>query len=445
MLGCFGEITKYSFMTPTAQSKFDICYQAKKAWPAWLEYLNHHLPTGETLQIHNGTHVVLNCIGGKLDEENFQETLKAVHRYHEPHELVDVYDIPGMNPHMLSRSLKALYLPEEGRVNAHRLLHSLEWICERHPNISMVDGKVMGLEAYQGKITKARADVTDISAGQILVAAGVDSARIMHTLPELADTVLPVFPGVGVSLLVKSRDLGIESVIRTSNRGFACGLHVMPTEEPGVYYVGATNLVLPGKEQYARMGFVYALMKYVIDQINRAFDHAEVVNIQVGYRPVSLDTYPLLGETSVKGLWSLTGTYRDGIHQSPYICQILAENVLGKRSNSLTGVFHPERDPICMSLETAKATALENYVAGLYEQGTEVPKMCWGTSFESMLRNKVDHLYDNALDLPMVLHPDLLSLADYGDTAITDVRDFMVRKLGQPSKQCTKDQSFEGA
>ena len=114
------------------------------------------------------------------------------------------------------------------------------------------------------------------------------------------------------------------SVIRTPNRAFACGLHCVPRGD-GVLYLGATNIISERPKQQALISDVQFLLDCAVDQLNLDLHDAEIISIQVGNRPIPADGFPLIGECCIKGLWLATGTYRDGLHQSPLLARYIAD------------------------------------------------------------------------------------------------------------------------
>jgi hypothetical protein len=127
-----------------------------------------------------------------------------------------------------------------------------------------------------------------------------------------------------VSIEIRSKDYPHLKCIRTPNRGLACGIYTVPYfSDPNVpvdhILVGASNLVSPVSVVYASISSVESLLRAAIEQINFNFYRSELIRVNVGMRPTSLDTYPLIGKTSIDNLVIVTGTKRDGFHMSPLI------------------------------------------------------------------------------------------------------------------------------
>jgi len=63
----------------------------------------------------------------------------------------------------------------------------------------------------------------------------------------------------------------------------------------------------------------------------------------VGLRPGSVDNAPLIGETSVPGLFAATGHYRNGILLAPVTADALVERLVTGTTPSLIESFTPLR------------------------------------------------------------------------------------------------------
>ena len=58
------------------------------------------------------------------------------------------------------------------------------------------------------------------------------------------------------------------------------------------------------------------LQKSLTREINTNYSNLSIKKIIVGHRPTTIDTYPLLGPTSLEGVYLATGTKRDGLTMS---------------------------------------------------------------------------------------------------------------------------------
>ena len=121
-----------------------------------------------------------------------------------------------------------------------------------------------------------------------------------------------IFYGVGCSILLRTNDSTLANCIRTPNRGLACGVYSTPQDSEHTL-VGASNFISPAPEETVRLTSVYTLIKAAMEQINSDYYRCGLEQVNVGWRPTSEDTLPLLGATSIKNLFVATGTKRDGL------------------------------------------------------------------------------------------------------------------------------------
>ena len=98
-------------------------------------------------------------------------------------------------------------------------------------------------------------------------------------------------------------------------------------------------------------------MDRAIQEINGHFFDAQLVRVNVGWRPTTQDTQPLLGKTSIENLIMATGTKRDGFHLSPVLSEMITSIMLGERVDRRFEVFAPERELI-RELDRAEAIAM---------------------------------------------------------------------------------------
>jgi hypothetical protein len=175
--------------------------------------------------------------------------------------------------------------------------------------------------------------------------------------------------GYGVSALVETGDRRLpDSVLRTPNRAFACGLHCVPRQD-GVLYLGATNIINQRPRQFPAVGDLQFLLGCAVDQLHTNLCESSLLRVQVGNRPVPADGFPLLGRAGAEGLWLATGTYRDGLHQSPLLARYLADLVEGKDGGlEMLAGFTPVRRPLATgSRQQVVHTTVEHMMATGWE------------------------------------------------------------------------------
>lgn len=409
MLGCFGEVTTESLRTDAARTRFEFGLAAHDRWPEALRRLAEFAPSGQPLQSATESHIILNAVSAELDTVNFAAMIDALDQYGKPWVEIDPKDIPGYNPRTESRALRAIHLPTEGAVNARAVLTALERRLRRNGAI-LVDQTVRRLVGDDEEVTAVELDDGHvIEAGSVIVAAGVHSEALVRTVfdePEL----MPLIPGLGFAMV--ARRTGGEpftSVVRTPNRGFACGLHVVP-QGGGLEYYGATNRLVHTISGVTWMADVRFLSQYAMQQLDEQVATHEVTKWCSGNRPVTLDGFPLVGWMPLSGLYLMTGTYRDGFHCAPLLAEHVANELQGK-SGMVDSLFQPMRKPVATrTVEWSIDEYVNHSLAAWFETGAQAAPQMTTTQLADYYRKMAMQTYEQ-LGIDYALGPDILWFA----------------------------------
>jgi glycerol-3-phosphate dehydrogenase len=118
-------------------------------------------------------------------------------------------------------------------------------------------------------------------------------------------------------------------------------VYLIPYNEDRLFIGATSELMQDPEERNKRIELTYLLDKakqVLCPDINSA----EVEKVLLGYRPTTADAFPLMGETSIEGVWVASGTKRDGFHMAPVIAKELSQAILEK-AQPFEGKFNPER------------------------------------------------------------------------------------------------------
>jgi len=429
MLNAFGEVTSTTLKSKAGQTKLDMAIKSLRMWPEWIEKINSYLPSEKKVQQTDGTFVILNSKSGNLDSENYDAIIKAMDQYQEPYEDVPPGSIAGLNPVEDCRPLRAMYLPNEGSLGTAEMLESLQFIAEEHFNVTFIEDYAEKLNVTSGAVSSVLlGNGETISAAKIVLAAGAFCQKLIDQIPGLADRIPRLLSGVGHSFVIEQvPEKPIKQMVRTPNRSGACGLHAVPQKDG--LYVGATNNVFLSPETSQAVGLTHFLQECTLEQINQDLYKSRILKWHTGNRPATIDTFPLVGKTSVDGLWLLTGTYRDGFHQSPLLADYISDQILNTEQTSET-IFQPERLPIqVLSREESIEEAIHHYMCGAYERSMKLPKAGWNEMFRGMFRNRLKQLYKD-LDTDFGLLPDMIVMLEFARDShktISFFRDYFKR------------------
>jgi hypothetical protein len=317
-----------------------------------------------------------------------------------------------------------MYIPDEGSINSVNLFKALHSTIENCKNITLIDGIANTINVVTGKITSIKTETgNSITAKQFLIAAGAYTQGLIDQIPEIKNYTPKILAGVGYALLLNKCGHNVKHVVRTPNRAGACGIHLVP-RDCDTLYLGASNYLNLIPESTSKARYIYYLLQFGMEQINQEFHDSELLKVLVGNRPATVDGFPLIGESSIKGLWLLTGTYRDGLQDSPLLAESLAKQMLGK-APLFNNMFQPERMPIqTMTREEAIKEVTYQLVSTSYEHSMKLPRIGWDKLFEEMIHTRMQNLYDK-LDIDYGLPPDVLIMINRGgDEYISLFRDY---------------------
>lgn len=426
MHGCFGEATDLIVGTEGGRIKLDMAYRARGLWDSWLD-LCVDTQMKSKIRVANGTMMILNTIGmSEVDDSHWSAFQSAAKLYNEPMEVVDPRDIPWLDPTDHARPLQAIFLPNEHAFDATLLLDSMQTTFIKMGGIVVPelatsiqrpvgDGRIVYLESGD-----------KLEAGHIVLAAGALTWELLKTVPDIACKVPPLCSGVGISALLETADTEAPPyVIRSPNRAFACGLHMVPRAKHEVY-LGATNIIEPVPETMPVLEDLTFLLKCGSTQLRRSLSESRIVKFQVGNRPVSFDGYPLIGPTSDPHLWLMTGTYRDGFHLSPLLARAMSAMIMGDEATDDLSLFYPERSPVqTLSRKSVVEMAAHHMQATGYEMQWSIPNQ-WTGFIDRHLKRQYQEAADN-LSPKFTPPPEILAKSTVNAILRQNLKDFYAR------------------
>ena len=432
MLNSFAEVEAGGLESELELYRFELSHLATRMWPRFvqeiIEVAGSRLPGGcakcEGLCggcLDRGTFIVNNTAADDLDDENYDAIIAALDRFDEPHQHVSPKEIPNYAPEQRHRATRAVYLPNEGWMNPRLTVDALEAALSAFPQVLSVDAEVDRLEASQGAIAAAvLQDGRRIEGDRFLLATGATATDLLAR-SALGTRVQRVFYGVGVSIEVRSPDFPHKKCIRTPNRGLACGVYSAPyflgPDQPHDHVlIGATNFISPVPYPHGgRLTSVESLLRAAIEQINANFYRADLVRVNVGWRPTSQDTFPLVGPTSIPNLIVATGTKRDGFHLSPLFSEYLAAMIHGEPVDPRFSAFAPERKLIfALTREQAISKAVRHQISAAYQHGFSPSKSRMPQQIAAMYRADLEKLHDQVGAHAWGIPAEMLDMYRYG-------------------------------
>jgi glycine/D-amino acid oxidase-like deaminating enzyme len=386
------------------------------ATPYWKKTLPE-LEDESGLKIHHGfgTFLINNHVSDSLEDQNFEAIHSALKEFNEPHQLLNPEEIPNYKPEIKGRASRCIYIPNEGYCNPIDLIKALEKVIVKSGRANLIDDYCTSIKTNSlGTITTAVGSNGQQYSGDIfLLAPGANFSKIVQG-SNLNLEFPRIFYGAGCTALLKTGSNTIENCIRTPNRGLACGLYTVPRGNNETI-IGASNSISPWPVKNPGSGSVYSLLKGAMEQINTVFYKAELKTINMGWRPTSEDTLPMIGGTEISNLYVATGTKRDGLHCSPLIAICLIDSMLGQETAYDLSLFAPDRKPVKIY---SRKDAIEKYVRHVmnanYQHDFIPAKNRMLEQMENMYRQDIETLHDRLGAQSWGIPPELVDMYRYG-------------------------------
>jgi len=219
----------------------------------------------------------------------------------------------------------ALDIPSDHAIDPRKLVEALRRV------VPVRQARVASLRVAGERVTGVVLDDgAEISAGAVVVAAGVDVARL--ELPEGAR--VPVRPVKGVVLRLRGDAALVSRTIRGADAYF------VPRGD-GRYVLGAT-MEERGWDTTPTAGGVYELLRDIGEVVPGVFE-LEIEQLIAGLRPATPDNLPAIGPGALHGLVWATGHFRNGILLTPVTADLVAGVLAGEALPEFAAAADPLR------------------------------------------------------------------------------------------------------
>jgi glycine/D-amino acid oxidase-like deaminating enzyme len=326
MLGAFGEITVDDGGDHDPAFRFRL--EAQRLYPDWLAGVIDR--SGRSIHQSRGTFVIANNVGLTDRASLLRMQARAV-AVGERSEYVEPEDVPGLHPNQYQAPGLCLHLPDEHSVDADHLVDALVAGAATQPTWAHVPEVVDTVRAEGTGWATTTITGAVVRSDHVVVSAGSRSWEVLDKVQREAAGLPDLYFGKGVSCVVRGGPV-LTSTIRTPNRSFACGIHVVPRSD-GRLYLGATNSlgIDHDLERGIQPGELHNLFDELIHQVNTGLRETRIETLRVGFRPIVSHGRPIIGPTELPGLSVATGTYRDGVLMAPVIGTLIADGITGRR------------------------------------------------------------------------------------------------------------------
>ena len=274
-----------------------------KLWPAFAEELEQ-ASEREIFYLRNGALIVAEADDVDLLSGGLLEA-------------VDADRARALEPMLTAEFAHVFWAPDEAQVNNRLLGPALAAAFVRYGGKLVRGDAVASIVTVRDRVTGVSGVRTRYSADAVVIAAGAWSAQIEGLPKEIRFGIKPI-KGEMIALAPQDEGRRLTRVIRG----------------PDVYLVPRGERILAGAT-VADVGFNSTLSE---DVASRLFSGAvalapslatwKIAEHWAGFRPAASDRLPLIGRTSLEGLFVATGQYRNGILFAPAMAEILYRIVL---------------------------------------------------------------------------------------------------------------------
>ena len=241
-----------------------------------------------------------------------------------PDELV--HEEPAANPDAAG----ALSIPEDAQVEPRKLLSAVALGAEQEGAVFRTGCTVRAIRSEGGQVRGVLLDEEVIETERVVVAAG-SWTTLLAGLPLHPKTIYPVR---GQMIATHTRPPVFRRIV------FGAGGYVV-TRPDGRVLCGST-MERVGFER----GITFAGLANVIRKATRiapSLASAPIDDHWSSFRPGTPDGLPLVGETTIEGLFVASGHYRNGILLAPVTAELIAEAMSGAPSSREAEALSPRR------------------------------------------------------------------------------------------------------
>lgn len=409
MLNVFSEIDNDKFIDDYMERKIQIGIKSFKYWDKFLKHID------KKKEILTADDMVL--FKSEKSTELEKDCFESIKKYSKKYKYYDDSNnkLEEMNKAInFNKKLSFFMLKGEGAVNSKKLFNYLDEEILKS-KIEVCHNKVLNIKQDLNNANfyvEMNNNERNFECEKILLCAGSFSKSILD-IPGL--NILDLYYGGGSAFEITDRgyipkNFPKRTVLRSPNRGSACGLHILP-REINQYYLGAGSNITHKPNYNHRLG----TLSYLLNCFENVFGNATHIqcNPVLGFRPISFDGKPMIG-IAKKNLFIASGTKRDGFTLSPVIVEYIEKWIAnGNYKDKDFNGWEPTRKPISFgNREFATNAYIKNKIAGLLEHGDIVTKDIKRVSGE--LKDQSNRFHDKIIKLKKLsqdfaVHPEILN------------------------------------
>lgn len=231
-------------------------------------------------------------------------------------ELLDGAGARALEPTVSDRAVAGAHFPDDHQVDNRVLVRALTMAAAR-AGVRFRSGVVRGVIEKAGRAVGVDVEGDSLEADAVVVAAGSWSGLV----PGAGVSPSQVKPARGQMLQLQLRVPLFRSIL-SSERGY-----LVPRRDGRV--VAGSTLEFRGFDKAVTAEGLRRILEMALE-LCPALAEAPVESHWAGLRPWTGDHAPLLGPSTLPGLYVATGHFRNGILLAPVTARVLADLLLGR-------------------------------------------------------------------------------------------------------------------
>ena len=393
MLNSFGEIEYRNFKNYHFKKLLSIYMRATLKWRKYIKLFNYNKKNDLFFE-KTGTYIYVDKSQGELEKKNFQSILDTLKKKKSKYHFVDKKEFVFLKNKNLSNKL--LFIENEKFLDSNQLYYCLKNFLIKKKikfvkkNVSKIDEKKKILMVNNKKLT----------FDKIVLSCGSDFKKIINK--KISKKIIKQFHGFGYSLDIMSDHKMLKKnkhCIRSVNRGHACGIYIIPRTN-GTMRIGATNQIWD-KKKFNKNKKTYLEL---INNFKKTFPGIDfkIKNINFGFRPVSLDGFPIIGKL-YKDIYVVSGFGRAGWHCAPDVSDYIFDLMFDKNYSKYNEYKHfsPYRKPIENKklIKNLIDSEFSAYIQHISKDLAAIDKKIIKNKIKKKILNVLDfHKLDNVFD-----------------------------------------------
>lgn len=314
--------------TDQADRFFELCRASLDAYPDFLHLLQQE--TGCPIA-HNGAGALVPALSDG-DQQKLEERRQRQHDAGLPVEIITAKNARRLEPNLTGKIQMALRYPADHQVENRDLIFALVQAVRKHGGVVRENMEVRRLLTDRTGVIGAETAEGMVETNTVVLATG-SWARYMAGIPDSFRP--PIRPVHGQMLaLATGDDKPFRHTIYTGK------IYLVPRAN-GRLLVGAT-VEEKGFRKEVTVEGVLNLMQGAL-RLAPSLKSFPLEATWSGLRPKSTDGLPILGPTSIPGLYMATGHYRNGILLAPITGDLITEVIEGRSIPDSIKPFLPDR------------------------------------------------------------------------------------------------------